>query len=263
MRKIFDTHAHYDSVEFDKDRDELLMSMREQGVERIVNVCADFEDLSKTLDLVDKYPFIYGAAGIHPTSTDALTEENFEQVRQAALHNKIQAIGEIGLDYYWEDVEHEIQKKWFIRQLNLAKELNKPIIIHSREAAQDTLEIIKDAGGADLEMVIHCFSYSKEMAREYLNMGHYLGVGGVVTYKNGRRLKEVVEYAPLDRILLETDCPYLTPVPFRGKRNSSEKLQYVVEEIANLKNITTDEVLETTWDNACRFYHITENDLSR
>lgn len=256
MRKIFDTHAHYDGKAFDQDREELFSSLRNQGVERIVNVSADLQEIQATLQLIDQYPFIYGAAGVHPSDTKELNEENFKQIRRAMEHEKMLAVGEIGLDYYWDSTDWEIQKKWFLRQLELAKELDKPVIIHSREAAQDTLDLIKQAGGSDFSMVIHCFSYGTELAREYLNMGYYLGIGGVVTYKNGRKLKEVVSYMPLDRILLETDAPYLTPVPFRGKRNSSEKLHYVVEEIARLKEISVEEVLETTWDNACRFYRM-------
>lgn len=256
MKKIFDTHAHYDDDAFDTDREELLASMKEQGVERIVNVSANLHEIQETLKLVERYPFIYGAAGVHPDDTKELNEENFDIIRRAAMHEKMLAIGEIGLDYYWDASDHETQKKWFLRQLELARELDKPVIIHSRESAQDTLELIRQAGGPDFSMVIHCFSYSTELAREYLNMGYYLGIGGVVTYKNGRKLKEVVSYMPLDRILLETDAPYLSPVPFRGKRNSSEKIQYVVEEIARLKNVSTEEVLETTWNNACRFYRL-------
>lgn len=256
MRKIFDTHAHYDDHAFDSDREELIRSMQEQGVERIVNVSANLYEIPNTLELIEKYPFFYGAAGVHPTETGDLTEENFEQIRQAAMHEKVLAIGEIGLDYYWDTVEASVQKKWFQRQLELAKELNKPVIIHSREAAKDTMDMIRAAGGPDFRMVIHCFSYSTEMAKEYLDMGYYLGIGGVVTYKNGRKLKEVVQYMPLDRILLETDAPYLTPVPFRGKRNSSEKIAYVAAEIARLKEISEEEVLEAAWENACRFYGI-------
>lgn len=256
MKKIFDTHAHYDDKVFDQDREELLSSLREQGVERIVNVSANLQEIEATLQLIGQYPFIYGAAGVHPSDAKELNEENFQQIRQAMEHEKMLAIGEIGLDYYWDSTDRDIQKKWFLRQLELAKELDKPVIIHSRDAAQDTLDLIKQAGGPDFSMVIHCFSYSTEFAREYLNMGYYLGIGGVVTYKNGRKLKEVVSYMPLDRILLETDAPYLSPVPFRGKRNSSEKLHYVVEEIARLKEVSVEEVLETTWDNACRFYRM-------
>lgn len=256
MQKIFDTHAHYDDEKFNEDREALLLSMAEQDVERIVNVSANLEEIQATLQLIDRYPFLYGAAGVHPDDTKTLNEENFVRIREALKHEKMVAVGEIGLDYYWDATERDVQKKWFIRQLELAKELNKPVIIHSREAAQDTLEVIKAAGGPDFSMVIHCFSYSVEMAREYLNMGYYLGIGGVVTYKNGRKLKEVVEYMPLDRILLETDAPYLSPVPFRGKRNSSEKIHYVAEEIARLKNVGKEEVLETTWKNACEFYRL-------
>ena len=260
MKMIFDTHAHYDDAQFDCDREDLLASMKEAGVGRIVNVCADFDDIDKTIALIEKYPFMFGAAGVHPTSTGVLTEENFSKVRQAAMHSRVLAIGEIGLDYYWDDVEPEIQKVWFRRQLELAEELKLPFIVHSREAAKDTIDIIREVCSPQMSAVIHCFSYSVEMAREYLNMGYYLGIGGVVTYKNGRKLKEVAEYTPLDRILLETDAPYLSPVPFRGKRNSSEKIHYVVEEIARLKGITEEEVLEATWQNACRFYGLTQED---
>lgn len=256
MKKIFDTHAHYDDEAFAPDREELFLSMKEQGVERIVNVSANLAEIRATLELIDRYPFLYGAAGVHPDDTKELNEENFEQIRQALSHEKMLAVGEIGLDYYWDASDREIQKKWFLRQLDLAGELDKPVIIHSREAAADTLELIRAAGGANFQMVIHCFSYSTEVAREYLNMGHYLGIGGVVTYKNGRKLKEVVSYMPLDRILLETDAPYLSPVPFRGRRNSSEKIQYVVQEIARLKEVSEETVLETTWENACRFYRM-------
>lgn len=256
MQKIFDTHAHYDDEKFNEDREALLLSMAEQDVERIVNVSANLEEIQETLRLIDRYPFMYGAAGVHPDDTKTLNEENFGQIRDALKHEKMVAVGEIGLDYYWDATDRDVQKKWFIRQLELAKELDKPVIIHSREAAQDTLETIKAAGGPDFHMVIHCFSYSVEMAKAYLDMGYYLGIGGVVTYKNGRKLKEVVEYMPLDRILLETDAPYLSPVPFRGKRNSSEKIHYVSEEIARLKNVSKEEVLETTWKNACDFYRI-------
>lgn len=259
MKKIFDTHAHYDDEAFDTDREELFSSMKEQGVERIVNVSASLHEIQETLKLIDRFPFIYGAAGVHPDDTKDLNEENFHEIRRAAMHEKMLAIGEIGLDYYWDASDHETQKKWFLRQLELAKELDKPVIIHSREAAQDTLDMIRQAGGPDFNMVIHCFSYSTEIAREYLNMGYYLGIGGVVTYKNGRKLKEVVSYMPLDRILLETDAPYLSPVPFRGKRNSSEKIHYVAEEIARLKNVSQEEVLEAAWNNACRFYRLNED----
>ena len=166
------------------------------------------------------------------------------------------AIGEIGLDYYWDEPDHETQKHWFVRQLDLAREVNLPIVVHSRDAAKDTLDIIKASGARDMGGVIHCFSYGVEMAREYLNMGFYLGIGGVLTFKNGKKLKEVAAYAPLEQIVLETDCPYLAPVPNRGRRNSSLNLPYVVAALAEIKGISEEEVMEVTWKNAENMYRI-------
>ena len=253
---IFDTHAHYDDRAFDGDRDALLGSLGEQGIGRAVNIACSLASIRRTVELTEQYPFLYGAAGVHPTDTGELDEENFEEIRGALAHPKIVALGEIGLDYHWDEPERSIQKKWFERQLFLAKETGMPVVLHSREAAQDTLEMVKSAGGGALSAVMHCFSYGVELAREYLNMGHYLGVGGVITFANGRRLKEVVSYMPMDQLLLETDCPYLAPVPFRGKRNSSLHLPYVVKAIAELKGISEEEVERITWENACRFYRL-------
>lgn len=255
---IFDTHAHYDDEKFDADREALLSSMEEQGIGRIINVSANLAEIEATLELVRKYPFIYGAVGVHPDDTRELNEDNFDQIRRAAAQDKIVAIGEIGLDYYWDSSERDVQKHWFLRQLDLARELAIPVIIHSREAAQDTLDLIREAGGPEFSMVMHCYSYSKELAKIYLDKGYYLGIGGVVTFKNSRKLKEVVEYMPMEQMLLETDSPYLAPVPFRGKRNSSEKLHLVVDEIARLKGISPEDVERITWENACRFYRMNE-----
>ena len=255
---IFDTHAHYDDEKFDADREALLSSMEGQGIGRIINVSANLAEIGATLDLVRRYPFIYGAVGVHPDDTCQLNEDNFNEIRRAAMQDKIVAIGEIGLDYYWDSSERDVQKHWFLRQLDLARELSMPVIIHSREAAQDTLDLIREAGGPAFSMVMHCYSYSKEFARIYLDMGYYLGIGGVVTFKNSRKLKEVVEYMPMENMLLETDCPYLAPVPFRGKRNSSDKLHLVVDEIARLKGISPEDVERITWENACRFYRMNE-----
>ena len=255
---IFDTHAHYDDEKFDADREALLSSMEEQGIGRIINVSANLAEIEATLELVRKYPFIYGAVGVHPDDTRELNEDNFDQIRRAAAQDKIVAIGEIGLDYYWDSSERDVQKHWFLRQLDLARELAIPVIIHSLEAAQDTLDLIREAGGPEFSMVMHCYSYSKELAKIYLDMGYYLGIGGVVTFKNSRKLKEVVEYMPMEQMLLETDSPYLAPVPFRGKRNSSEKLHLVVDEIARLKGISPEDVERITWENACRFYRMNE-----
>lgn len=253
---IFDSHAHYDDRAFHNDREELLSSLPENGVGRVVNVTCDLASIETTRALTEKYPFIYGTVGIHPSDVGELEEGHMEKLRQAAAHEKVVAIGEIGLDYYWDTEPREVQKHWFSRQLALAVETGLPVVIHSREAAKDTLDMIKAEHGGRTGGVIHCYSGSKEMARDYLNMGFYLGVGGVITFKNSRVLKEVVEYMPLDRILVETDCPYLTPVPYRSKRNSSLYLPHVLEAIGAIKGITREEVEQATWDNAMRMYRI-------
>lgn len=253
---IFETHAHYDDEAFDIDREELLNSLEEEGIGFVVNVSASIASSKETIELTKKYPFLYGAIGVHPSDTAELDEEKFQWLKEATKQEKIVSLGEIGLDYYWDTPEREIQKLWFDRQMELAKEVKLPVIIHSRDAAQDTLDMIKSANLKEVGGVIHCFSYGVEMAREYLNMGFYLGIGGVVTFKNAKKLKEVVEYAPLEQILLETDCPYLAPEPYRGKRNSSLYLPYVAGEIAKIKNIDYDEVIEVTLNNAKRMYKI-------
>lgn len=253
---IFDSHAHYDDDAFDEDREELLGSLWEQGVRTVVNVGASLAGTARTVELTRQYSFIYGAAGVHPDEVGELDEEKFGWLREQCLKEKIVAVGEIGLDYYWDKEDHELQKKWFIRQLKLAKELRMPAIIHSREAAADTMEIMKQEADASLSAVIHCYSYSLEHAREYLKMGHYLGIGGVLTFKNAKKLKEVVQEAPIERLLLETDCPYLAPVPYRGKRNDSGKLTYVAEAIGELKGIPPEDVIRITEENARRFYRL-------
>lgn len=252
---IFESHAHYDSEQFNEDRDRLLKSMPENGIGTIINSGADWDSVTEVVELAQKYPHVYAAVGLHPDEVGALNEERFEYVRSQCQKEKVVAVGEIGLDYYWDNESHDIQKKWFIRQLELARELDLPVIIHSRDAAADTLEIMKEHAQG-LRGVIHCFSYSKELAREYIKMGFHIGVGGVVTFKNGKKLKEIVEEIPLDRILLETDCPYLAPVPFRGKRNSSLYIPYIAEEIANLKGITYDEVVAQTEQNGKKLFRI-------
>lgn len=254
---IFETHAHYDDEQFDLDREELLSSMPEQGVGTIVNVSATYESCRRVVDLVQKYPFMYAAVGIHPDEVGSLNEERFQQMKELRKQEKVVAVGEIGLDYYWDNESHDVQKEWFVRQLDLARELNLPVLIHSREAAADTMEIMKEHGQG-LRGVIHCYSYSKEQAKEYVKMGYYIGVGGVVTFKNARKLKETVEEIPLTSIVLETDCPYLAPVPFRGKRNNSSYIKYVAEEIAEIKGISYEAVVEQTEKNARDLYNLTE-----
>ena len=250
---IFETHAHYDDEQFDTDRETLLASMPEQGVGKIVNVSATYESCERVVELVKRYSFMYAAVGIHPDEVGSLNEERFQQMKELCKQEKVVAVGEIGLDYYWDNESHDVQKEWFVRQLDLARELNLPVLIHSREAAADTMEIIKKHGQG-LRGVIHCYSYSKEQAKEYVKMGYYIGVGGVVTFKNARKLKETVEEIPLTSIVLETDCPYLAPVPFRGKRN----IKYVAEEIAEIKGISYEAVVEQTEKNARDLYNLTE-----
>lgn len=253
---IFDTHAHYDDEKFDTDRDEILTGLKERGVAAVVNVGASLEGVRDTADLAEKYPFIYGAVGIHPDHVDQLNDEVMEELRALCGREKIVAVGEIGLDYYWDKHPREMQKEWFIRQLGLAKETGLPVNIHSRDAAKDTFDIMKAEHAGTTGGIIHCYSGSKEMARDYLNMGYYLGVGGVVTFKNARVLKEVVAYAPLDRIVTETDCPYLAPTPYRGKRNDSGYIAYVLDAIAEIKGVTREEAERATWANALRVYHL-------
>ena len=256
MEYIFDTHAHYDDEDFDADRYELLESMKEHGVGTIVNIGASMRSCKTTLALAEKYSFVYGALGVHPSDCGTMTEEDIQWIKANAANEKIVAIGEIGLDYYWDNVERDVQKKWFVRQLEIAKETGLPVIIHSRDAAQDTLEIMKAEHKDTTGGVIHCFSYGVEMAREYLNMDYFIGVGGVLTFKNGKKLKEVVEYAPMDKLVLETDCPYLAPVPYRGKRNSSLYLTHVVEEMAAIKGMSVEDVIRVTAENAKRLYRL-------
>lgn len=253
---IFDTHAHYDDDRFAPDRGELLSGMNGNGIGRIINVGASFEGCKNSLTLAQEHDFIYAALGVHPSDIADLTEESCEWIRQHLSDPKVVAVGEIGLDYYW-DKEQEVQarqREWFRYQLQLAKESALPVSIHSREAAADTMEIMKEAAADGIPGVIHCYSYSKEQALEYIDMGYYIGVGGVVTFKNARKLKETVEAIPLERILLETDCPYMAPEPNRGKRNSSLYLTYVADAIAGLKGVTPEEVKTVTYENALRLF---------
>ena len=252
---IFESHAHYDSRKFDEDREELLNSMQENGIGTIINVGATWKSVTTGLELVNQYPFVYAALGLHPDEVGDLNEERFEILKAECQKEKVVAVGEIGLDYYWDNESHDIQKKWFIRQLELARNLNLPVIIHSRDAAEDTLKIMKEHAQG-MRGVIHCFSYSKEMAEEYVKLGFHIGVGGVVTFKNGKKLKEVVEAIPIERILLETDSPYLAPEPHRGKRNSSLYLPHIAQMIADLKGLSYEEVVAQPERNSRELFHI-------
>ncbi len=254
---IFETHAHYDDEKFDADRVELLSHLlRENNIGNIVNVGATFKGCKESLALAEAYNDVYAAIGIHPEEIDEINEDVIHWLRKNASNPKVVAIGEIGLDYYWvkEEEQREKQRLWFERQMDLAEEVNLPVIIHSRDAAEDTLNTIRKYNNRHVKGIVHCYSYSKEIALEYVKMGWYIGVGGVVTFKNAKKLVETVEAIPLEAIVLETDCPYMAPVPHRGERNSSIFLSHVAEKIAEIKGVSVEEVEKVTYQNALTIY---------
>lgn len=255
----FDTHAHYDSGAFNADRFEILESMNDGNVGLIVNPGCDLESSKTAVSFAEKYDFVYAAVGWHPEDIDTLSDEAFAQMCALAEHPKCVAIGEIGLDYYWDATHKDEQKELFCKQIELALRLDKPVIIHDREAHGDSMEIILRY--PQLRGVFHCFSGSVEMASELLKRGWYLGFDGPITYKNARKSIEVLEMCPLDRIVIETDSPYLTPVPNRGKRNDSRQLCHVVEKIAEVKGLTAQEVEKATFDNGLRLFGIGERNV--
>lgn len=244
----FDSHAHYNDDSFDEDRKELLDSLKDKGVDFIVNAAADIDSSKASIDLAEQYDFIYAAVGVHPHEVKEMKEEDLVLLKEWTKHEKVVAIGEIGLDFYYNHSEENEQLYWFEKQLNLAKELEMPVIIHSREACQKTYDMIMASGVK--QGVIHCFSGSKELAQAYVKKGFYIGIGGSLTFKNAKKTVEVVESIPLDHLLIETDCPYLTPVPHRGKRNDSSYLEYVVRKIAEIKQLSEAEVAKITAQNA-------------
>lgn len=254
---IFETHAHYDDAQFNEDRDQLIRSFSQNGIEYVVNIGSSVESCRQTVELIKQYDFLYAALGVHPSEVQYITDEFFAWLEEEIRTNpKVKAVGEIGLDYYWQEPERSLQQEWFKRQIEMAKRLQKPLVIHSRDAAKDTYDIMAALKCGEIGGVIHCFSYSVEEAKKYLDMGFYIGIGGVVTFKNAKKLQEVTDYVPLDRILLETDSPYLAPEPNRGKRNSSLNLTYIAKRIAEIKNVSYEEVVEKTNENARRMYGI-------
>ena len=250
---LFDTHAHYDDSQFDPDREELLAALPENGVGLVVNPGCDIPTSRQALALAERYPHVYAAVGYHPENCAPYVPQELDVIRELAQHPKAVAIGEIGLDYYWaENPPKEFQQMVFRRQLQMALELDLPVIVHDREAHGDCLEIVKEFPG--VRGVFHCFSGSPEMAEELLKRGWYLGFDGPVTYKNARRAPEVVAVTPLDRILVETDAPYMSPVPNRGRRNDSRNLPYIVEKLAEWKGISPEEMAEAAWNNGLRLF---------
>ena len=254
----FESHAHYDDRRFDDDRHELLLACQRAGVKYIVNAGADLESSKKGIEMAAQYDFLYTAVGVHPHDAKTLDEASFAQLTEMSYGNKVVAIGEIGLDYHYDNSPRDIQVKWFHRQLELAKQRDLPVIIHSRDAAAQVYDIIKSvklstANGRGAG-VIHCYSGSAQMAQDYIKLGYYLGIGGVITYSSAKKTVEVVEAVPLERILIETDCPYLSPVPNRGKRNDSQNLKYICEKISEIKQIDVELVEEITYKNAMTLF---------
>lgn len=251
---LFDTHAHYDAKRFDSDRHELLASMQQNGVGRILNAGCDLESSRAAIELAHQYNFIYAAVGSHPDDADHVDGALIDTYRELAKEDKVVAIGEIGLDYYYEDVPREQQKKAFRMQMELARALHLPVIVHERDAHGDGLEIVKEF--PDVTGVFHCYSGSLEMARELVKLGWYVGFTGVLTFKNARKALEVAENVPLHRIVLETDCPYMAPEPYRGKRCDSTMLPRMAEKLAQLRDKTVEEIEQITWENGCRLFRL-------
>lgn len=252
----FESHAHYDDARFDCDREILLGEvLPKAGVSYVINSGSNMAASKIGIELAEKYDYIYAAVGVHPHEAESMTDKDLSTLEEYAKHPKVIAIGEIGLDYYYDHSPREIQVKRFLDQLEVANRTGLPVIIHSRDAAQETFGILKEAGiGKACGGVIHCYSGSAEMAAEYVKMGFYIGIGGVVTFKNARNICEVVEKIPLDKLLLETDCPYLSPEPNRGGRNDSQNLSYICRKIAKIKQVSIEETAKITLENGLRLF---------
>lgn len=256
---IFDTHAHYDSNAFREDRDEVLSALPAAGVSLVVNAGCELPSSRTGVELAERYPHVYAAVGIHPSDCGDFTDGDIDALRELCGHPKVVAVGEIGLDYYWQDnPPRDFQQRVFRRQIELALELDLPVIVHDREAHGDTMAVLFDYPA--LRGVVHCFSGSPEMARELVKRGWYLGFDGPITYKNAKKGPEVLAETPMDRIVIETDAPYLTPVPYRGKRNDSRYLPYVVEKLAEWKGVSPAEMEHITWENGLRLFGLTDRD---
>lgn len=250
---IFDTHAHYDDEAFDQDREEVLKKVQVAGVTRILNCSSNMESSLKTLELVKKYNFIYGAIGVHPQDAGEVSA-NINKIGDMLNNNKIQAVGEIGLDYYYEGYDRDLQIRAFREQMDIAKQLNLPVVIHDRDAHEDTLRVIKEFKG--VHGVLHCYSGSLEFAREVLKLDYYLGFTGVVTFKNAKRAVEVAREIPIERLLIETDCPYMAPTPHRGERNDSSYLTHIIEKIAEIRGVEKDYISMKTYENGSMLFKI-------
>ncbi len=250
----FESHAHYDDEKFNEDRYDLIETMHKNGIDYIVNAASDLQSSRFGIEIAEKFPYYYSAVGVHPHEVETLTEKDIETIKEYTKNEKVVAIGEIGLDYYYDFSPRDLQRKWFIRQLELAKELDMPVIIHSRDAAQECFDIIKESNVT--KGVIHSYSGSSQMANDYINLGFYIGIGGMLTFKNARKPVETVKNIPIERILIETDSPYLSPVPVRGTRNNSQNLKYICEKIAQIKQIPHEKVAKITLENAKELFSL-------
>lgn len=253
---LFDSHAHYNDERFSEDLDEILSSMKENNVGYIMNACSSTEEFDDIKNIIEKYSFVYGAAGVHPHEAGEMSELSLEKIAGFSKHPKIKAIGEIGLDYFYDNSPREVQKYWFARQVDLAVELNMPVIIHDRDAHKDTMDILKEHNVKTVGGAFHCYTGSVEMAKDVLDMNMYIAFGGSLTFKKAAKPIEVAKFVPIERIIIETDCPYLTPEPHRGKRNSSLYIHYVAEKLAEVKGISVEEVIEKTTENAMKCFNI-------
>lgn len=253
---LFDTHAHLNAEQYNEDLEQVIERAKSEKVEKIVVVGFDRPTITRAMELIEEYDFIYAAIGWHPVDAIDMTDEDLAWIKDLSQHEKVVAIGEMGLDYYWDKSPKDVQKEVFRRQIALAKEVNLPIVIHNRDATEDVVTILKEEGAAEVGGIMHCFTGSLETAKACMEMNFYISFGGPVTFKNAKKPKEVVKEIPSDRLLIETDCPYLTPVPFRGKRNEPSYVKYIAEQIAELREISFEELAEMTTKNAKKVFRI-------
>lgn len=253
---LFDTHAHLNAEQYNEDLEQVIERAKSEKVEKIVVVGFDRPTITRAMELIEAYDFMYAAIGWHPVDAIDMTDEDLAWIKELSQHEKVVAIGEMGLDYYWDKSPKDVQKEVFRRQIALAKEVNLPIIIHNRDATEDVVTILKEEGAAEVGGIMHCFTGSHEIAKACMEMNFYISFGGPVTFKNAKKPKEVVKDIPSDRLLIETDCPYLTPAPFRGKRNEPSYVKYIAEQIAELREISFEELAALTTENAKKVFRI-------
>ncbi|MFW6029340.1 MAG: TatD family hydrolase [Halanaerobiales bacterium] len=254
--RLIDTHAHLDFEDFDRDRDEVLRRAKKIGVEKIFNIGADLESSRRTVEFAEKYDDIYAVVGIHPHDADTVNKESLGEIKKLALNNKVKALGETGLDFYYDNSPREKQKEAFKKQLDLAIELNLPVVIHSRSAGEETLNVIDQAADFSANLIFHCYAYGPELIEKIIERDYYAAFGGLITFNNAEEIRKALAKMPLNRILLETDSPYLTPSPYRGKRNEPSYLKYILKKAAEVKKVAPEELAEITSENAERIYNI-------